>query len=188
MWVWNNCIGRNLWLGVNTLCQLMMKTIKNALYWKILTIDLSFAIQCHISFEQFQISRWKICGSKNCWVVVCKCVWNLIFSADENESEIQFSIFLMHFTLPHTPTNTMPLARTPIVLWLSDFSHLPMSCVRLLYANNVFQSWFNFNGICLHVQIYTQFCCACWDNWIKFKIYKSVYIINSISKHWRLKF
>lgn len=53
----------------------------------------------------------------------CVCVRNLIFCTDENESEIQFSIHLMHLTLPrahaHTATRIRMNSEHPfaIVLW-----------------------------------------------------------------------
>lgn len=79
----------------------MMNTIKNAMYWKMLTNT-----QCNIPFEQFQISEWEKSGSNVEWVLVC--VRNLIFCTDENESEFQFSIHLMHLNaLPRALRRTV---------------------------------------------------------------------------------
>lgn len=82
----------------------MMNTIKNAMYWKMLANT-----QCNTIRTVSNITMEKS-GSNVEWVLVC--VRNLIFCTDENESEIQFSIHLMHLNvLPRAlePNSEQPL-------------------------------------------------------------------------------
>lgn len=108
VWVWNNCIGRNLWLCEHFVpiddendkeCVILENThhrpfIRNTMPYIIWTVS-------NITLENMWQQK-----------LLSGCVWNLIFSADENESEIQFSIFLMHFTLPRTHTHKHNATRT----------------------------------------------------------------------------
>lgn len=97
-------VGRNLWLleyyvPIDDEYDKECDVLENAHYY---TMQYTIRTVSNITMEKS--------GSNVEWVLVC--VRNLIFCTDENESEIQFSIHLMHLNaLPRAlePNSEQPL-------------------------------------------------------------------------------